>query len=179
MAFSLYNAKIKLAGKTSMIIYKEALTAPQILTLRRIHGAGSVIDVEPLKPERMTRRQKIRAGHSDAQELKFLLEEYAAHVISGAPEGTNVVTLIWPGLSAVLPKTVEELPAETVEDPFAAAADQPLEMEMGQDLDAPAGLEDGSAVLKGLGDSRSTALARPDIKPKSRWVIDDLDAPPA
>lgn len=138
MQFELYSCKVNIGSKKSMIVGKIGVTAPQMVVLRRVHGPGSVTEIEAISPTRFTLRQKLRAGHTDAQELEFLAREYDAHIVDGAPAGTNVVSLIWPGLQAVLPRSVLEIPAENTENAERATAsvDALLREDPGADLDA-------------------------------------------
>ena len=41
-----YNAKVRLAGSLLHEVYKERLTAPEVMLLRTIHGQDAVVDLK-------------------------------------------------------------------------------------------------------------------------------------
>lgn len=41
-----YNAKVRLAGSLLHEVYKEGLSAPEIMLLRHIHGQDAVVDIK-------------------------------------------------------------------------------------------------------------------------------------
>lgn len=170
MKFELYECKVNLSGKKSMIVGKIAVTAPQIAVLRRIHGVGSVTDIKRMSPSRFTLRQKLRAEHTDAQEFDFLLREYEPHIVDGQPPGTNVVAMIWPGLQAILPRNIDQLPreAETETEGVVSGVDSALRADPALDLDAPEG--DGSSEV--------VQAVAPKTRNRARVSSDDLDGAP-
>lgn len=117
-----YNAIIRLGGKTDNEVAKTALTTPEVLVLRKIHGSDAVVKVEPAGhwDEHYSTQITRNANHEEEiTELEFdehverqrLAREYGDAIAQPNETASDAVSRLF-GDFAPLPTELPEFKAQ-------------------------------------------------------------------
>jgi hypothetical protein len=112
--YELYSAVIRHAGNRTFEIVKANLTAPEIIILRAVHGADSVVNIK------RTGKRDFKS-HKDGGDWALLTNAGELDRLRGAykdfiiDDDKSIVDTLWPGFNPQLPVFLEELAAVPTE----------------------------------------------------------------
>lgn len=120
------DCKVRLNGDVNNAVFKQDVTPAEVLVLRAIHGAGSVLEI---KQKSLNSNSKSIEKRSHKFELRRLREKYnrspganpAAEVGGGdfmnfTGEGINIVNRLFPGMNPVLPVKFADIPESMLDE---------------------------------------------------------------
>lgn len=93
------NVMVRLGGHLGNTVPRYQVSAAEIAVLRAIHGPDSVYDVDPVDASDVDDSRKLK----NRDELQRIREAYAG------PNSTILVNQLFPGISARVPETIDEL----------------------------------------------------------------------
>ena len=121
-----YNAIVRLGGKLENEVQKNALTAPEVLILQKIHGKDSVIKIEPVgewenhfgvqkvktvSPNGQTVETEESFEYDDALERDRLMRMYSGALVQSEEQPEDAMARLF-GEFAPLPTELAEFKAQ-------------------------------------------------------------------
>lgn len=116
--FTLYSAYLRHAGKRSYEIKKSNLTAPEIIVLRAIHGADSVVGIQKTGKrvaKDFASQQELLTNQGELDRLRQIYRDFTVD------DDKPLLDAMWPGYNPQLPTelSVEAEGASVIEKELA------------------------------------------------------------